>query len=453
MKHKHSGVEHNYGCVYMQTAGRIVAESLEIEKYGIKLLNPVFDLDFGAPAMAASMVGMGQTLGFSKPVCAAALMKGSAALVKYTSYMEAQGKKLLASLQPEDKVLVLISRPYNIGDPTLNMKIGKLLIDRGYKVITVEHLPAEDTDISNQYPDFYWPFSQHIVTGAKQIRRHPNLHAVYLTNHGCGPDTMLTHVFRKEMEGKPYLQIEVDEHYSPVGIITRIEAFLNSLTHQPSCIVPEDFDVRAIPVEHFEIRRTPSGERKLYIPYMSVYAELLADYYRRSYQVQAIVLPPVGEEQLQMGCDVTSTKECITFTALLGSILWQATQDEEPFDVLVPENQGADADGVFARVIASILEEKGLSDRIGIITPMLEKMPTQEADISLLFRGLLTGDILYHIPGEKREKYIPAQIPDAEQLLELAGIDTDLPLYHLAVDADEDDNLMNALESFLFYLH
>ena len=80
-------------------------------------------------------------------------------------------------------------------------------------------------------------------------------------------------------------------------------------------------------------------------------------------------------------------------------------------------------------------------------------MPTQEADISLLFRGLLTGDILYHIPGEKREKYIPAQIPDAEQLLELAGIDTDLPLYHLAVDADEDDNLMNALESFLFYLH
>ena len=36
---------------------------------------------------------------------------------------------------------------------------------------------------------------------------------------------------------------------------------------------------------------------------------------------------------------------------------------------------------------------------------------------------------------------------------ELAGIDTDLPLYHLAVDADEDDNLMNALESFLFYLH
>lgn len=158
MKHKHSGVEHNYGCVYMQTAGRIVAESLEIEKYGIKLLNPVFDLDFGAPAMAASMVGMGQTLGFSKPVCAAALMKGSAALVKYTSYMEAQGKKLLASLQPEDKVLVLISRPYNIGDPTLNMKIGKLLIDRGYKVITVEHLPAEDTDISDQYPNFYWPF-------------------------------------------------------------------------------------------------------------------------------------------------------------------------------------------------------------------------------------------------------------------------------------------------------
>ena len=61
------------------------------------------------------------------------------------------------------------------------------------------------------------------------MAHHPNLYAVYLTNHGCGPDTMLSYLFRKEMGDKPYLQIEVDEHFSPVGVITRIEAFLQSL--------------------------------------------------------------------------------------------------------------------------------------------------------------------------------------------------------------------------------
>ena len=40
---------------------------------------------------------------------------------------------------------------------------------------------------------------------------------------------MLSYLFRKEMGDKPYLQIEVDEHFSPVGVITRIEAFLQSL--------------------------------------------------------------------------------------------------------------------------------------------------------------------------------------------------------------------------------
>jgi predicted nucleotide-binding protein (sugar kinase/HSP70/actin superfamily) len=40
-------------------------------------------------------------------------------------------------------------------------------------------------------------------------------------------------MFREEMGDKPYLQIEVDEQYSAVGIITRIEAFLNSISHRP----------------------------------------------------------------------------------------------------------------------------------------------------------------------------------------------------------------------------
>ena len=42
---------------------------------------------------------------------------------------------------------------------------------------------------------------------------------------------MIQHMFKEEMGDKPYLQIEVDEHFSKVGVITRVEAFLNSLEH------------------------------------------------------------------------------------------------------------------------------------------------------------------------------------------------------------------------------
>lgn len=100
---------------------------------------------------------------------------------------------------------------------------------RGYKVLHLTHLEASEMNIGEEYSNMYWPFGQHIITGAKIIRNHKNLYPIYITNHGCGPDTILTHYFKKEMGSKPYLHIEVDEHSSKVGVITRVEAFINSI--------------------------------------------------------------------------------------------------------------------------------------------------------------------------------------------------------------------------------
>lgn len=59
---------------------------------------------------------------------------------------------------------------------------------------------------------------------------------------------MLAHLFRQEMGGKPYLQIEVDEHFSKVGVITRVEAFLNSLSHRPVQPLPANFQIEDVPI-------------------------------------------------------------------------------------------------------------------------------------------------------------------------------------------------------------
>lgn len=67
MKHELSHVEHNYGCVYMQTAAVSIGKELGLEEKGITLLSPVFDLDFGKEAMASAMVGLGKILGISMP--------------------------------------------------------------------------------------------------------------------------------------------------------------------------------------------------------------------------------------------------------------------------------------------------------------------------------------------------------------------------------------------------
>lgn len=121
MKHEKSRVKHNYGCVYMQTAAASIAKALDIESKGITLLSPVFDLDFGQEAMASAMLGLSKILGIPKPFCAKALLSSAMAVRRHTAAVEKQGKALLATLRPDDKVLVLITRNYGVSDPILNM--------------------------------------------------------------------------------------------------------------------------------------------------------------------------------------------------------------------------------------------------------------------------------------------------------------------------------------------
>ena len=282
MKHELSHVEHNYGCVYMQTAAVSIGKALGLEEKGITLLSPVFDLDFGKEAMATAMVGLGKILGIPKPFCAKALLAGAMAVRKHTNAVEKQGKQLLDSLKPEDKVLVLITRNYGVSDPILNMGIPDLLLERGIKVITLSHLPGHALDISEEYPNLYWPFGQHILSGAKLIAHHPNLYAVYLTNHGCGPDSMLSHMFKKEMGDKPYLQIEVDEHFSKVGVVTRIEAFLNSLSKREAKALPADFDIEDVTIRTSNIQPKVQKDLPLYLPNLGLYTEFIRQYYEQT---------------------------------------------------------------------------------------------------------------------------------------------------------------------------
>lgn len=419
MKHETSRVEHNYGCVYMQTAPRLAARALRLEERGITLLNPVFDLDFGQEAMASAMLGLGKQLGIPKVRCLPALMSGAQAVRRHTAAVEKQGRDLLASLGPEDKVLVLITRNYGLSDPVLNMGIPRLLLERGYKVLTLSHLPAHDLDPSADHPNLYWPFGQHILSGAKLVAHHPNLYAVYLTNHGCGPDTTLSYLFRQEMGEKPYLHIEVDEHFSPVGVITRIEAFLQSLESRPVRPLPEGFRLTAVPSHPTAVVAAPDRTRgPLYVPDLPPFTPYLLDYFRHTRGVEARAMP-LGGHSLALGRAETSSKEYLPFPALLGGILDIALRETGPFQGLLPATQGAEADGQYPWAAESVLRRRGL-ERVTLAAPMLERLPETASDPDLLLRAVLTGDVLLCAPPDRRTELAPAHIPAWEELEALA---------------------------------
>ena len=91
------------------------------------------------------------------------------------------------------------------------------------------HLPLDTVDISERYNNMFWRSGQDILAAATIIRDNPRLQAIYLTNFNCGPDSFIINFFRQIMGDKPFLELEIDDHTADAGVITRCEAFLESL--------------------------------------------------------------------------------------------------------------------------------------------------------------------------------------------------------------------------------
>ena len=367
-----SNLKNNYGCVYMQTAARLVGDVLGLEKKGIKLLNPILQMDMGAPHMAVAMLKMGVlTLGKNPLKCKNALMKAGMALKQAQKKQEADGKQFLEKVAKEDKVLVLITRTYGLIDDVLNMGLPDLLLSRGCKVITLGNLEGHCVDIAKDYDNLYWPFSQHILSGAKIIKENPNLYAVYLTNHGCGPDTMISHLFAEIMGEKPYLQIEVDEHYSKVGLITRIEAFLSNLEKNQNKVYTEQNPKLLVSKNLDDLEKT----LPVYIPHYNFISDFVAEGLQAE-GYNAKVLLPTSRETLTLGKDNTTSKEYVTFASLLGDVLKFAADNpksDEEKQLLLFQTEGSETDGFYAQVIRSKLDQMGRTD-IKIIAPKIEEM-------------------------------------------------------------------------------
>ena len=125
--------------------------------------------------------------------------------------------------------MVIVSRSYNGCDPGINLRVPHKLKDMGVTAIPMDMLPLEEIDLHEEWRGMYWAYGQKILAAAQIVKSDPRLFALYISNFSCGPDSFIAHFFQKELEGKPSLQIEIDEHSADAGVITRLEAFLDSL--------------------------------------------------------------------------------------------------------------------------------------------------------------------------------------------------------------------------------
>ena len=414
--HPGSPSRQNYGCAYMQLAFKMVNQAMDLESRGIGLLSPVIAFSLGREFMMKSFSDLGRRLGKSPEETVNALQKGIQAFHDFEGRLEQSRKTALEKLDPNKKAFVIISKIYGVADPVLNMGIPDKLLGMGYQVLPFYFIP--EGDLASEHPNMYWPFGQHILEPAQFVREHPNLYAVLLTHHGCGPDSALTHFFREEMQGKPYLHIEVDEHSSGVGVATRVEAFVNSLENRPI--------QRAESTAAYQGRISRKDENilsdltglspnsRLYLPPMHPYADITAALLTAN-GVPAETLPPTSRETADLGRKYTLVEEYFSLTALIGDVFGKSRSngDGGPLAFLIPRTEGAEVDGQYNRLLRTKLDEEGFSD-VSIVSPFLEDLlDAEENDVRSLFLGMIAGDLIRSAPSNDRHALLQGVLDQA----------------------------------------
>ncbi|AGF58557.1 putative CoA-substrate-specific enzyme activase [Clostridium saccharoperbutylacetonicum] len=399
MKHAGSKVREDYACVYIQTSPKIIESVFNLEARNIKLISPVLSFNFGKQYMIKTLLGIGKVLGKNKIETTAAVMSGMKKFMNYEKKMEAIGNKVLKDIDKDEKVFVIVSRVYNIVDPALNMGIEKELIKRGYRVLHLSHLEASEMNIGEEYSNMYWPFGQHIIMGAKIIKNHKNLYPIYITNHGCGPDTILMHYFKKEMENKPYLHIEVDEHSSKVGVITRVEAFINSLKN---CENNDSLEAENI-IKAQNKRQTKNKidfEEEILIPYMYPFSNILKAFLERKNK-KVTILEPVSEKTIELGKNFSRGKEYFSLTGMLAEVTNKIKNDEKEYTLYFPTTEGSETFGQYGKLIQYKALECGKN--LKLEAPFIEDYLGNK-DFGLeFFKALVIGDLINLSSENKRE--------------------------------------------------
>ncbi|MBN2864055.1 MAG: hypothetical protein JXN62_12890, partial [Bacteroidales bacterium] len=306
---------YNYNCTYVQTYPFMVKTALSSEDRK-KLLIPALNFKYFGKVLNKDLSDfMWAKFKIPREKVVNAIMKADRLQTKYERNLEIRGKEVLDNLPDEKESVVILGRPYNTGDPALNMNLVEKLINLEVVPIPLEFLPISGEHITQDYRQMYWPNGKSILAAARIIGRDKKLHAVYMSNYRCGPDSFLSHFVHEEMAGKPYLELEIDEHSADAGLITRCEAFLDSMRGsklinkvRSEVYIPKGFSA------------SPAKDRILYFPYMCDAGEAIAAA-SRSCGIDAHVLPQEDETDLDLGRKYTTGKECFPMICTTGSFL------------------------------------------------------------------------------------------------------------------------------------
>ncbi|MBW2172133.1 MAG: hypothetical protein JRF69_09190, partial [Deltaproteobacteria bacterium] len=398
----------SFNCPYIQSMPYMARASMGSK---VKLLAPILHRSRHENETNRSLMALGKSLGHGSGRIKEALAAANRAQRRFDEWREMRGEDILASLGPDQRALVLMGKCHNIYDEGLNLHLARKLRRSGHLTIPYDLLPIDDVSLPAHYDNVVWKNTRDLMKALFLIRSDERLFPVLLTNFGCGPDSFLMKYMDAEIAGKPHLTLEVDEHTGDAGMVTRMEAFLDTLdapstpprrSSRPLTLVtkgkPRSLDrwgPNPYLIRHLE-------NRVVHFPYVSQAFSAVIQAAMQASGVEARILPKPDEESEYLGRQVTSGQECHPFVVSCGDFVKMTRHsafDPDRTAVWMANYDGACRFSQYGIGYADLFRRMGLP-QIPVIAPLTSPRLDEFSGlfglrfISLLWEGWMAGEVL-----------------------------------------------------------
>jgi predicted nucleotide-binding protein (sugar kinase/HSP70/actin superfamily) len=126
--------------------------------------------------------------------------------------------------------IALVGHPYLVNDPFVNFDIKSKLIQHGAVIKTPQELSPKQVDNNTTLlkKDLFWSYQRNMVAAPNHYSKDDVVDGfIFLSTFGCGTNAIIEPYILTGAKKLPFVTITLDEHTSPTGIQTRLEAFLD----------------------------------------------------------------------------------------------------------------------------------------------------------------------------------------------------------------------------------
>ncbi len=386
------GDETSYLCPFEESAGFMVGNFASDQ-----VVAPAVHLASSPDRIVRQLKSSFEGWDLSEEQLGEALEEGIKAQREYEEALLLRGHEVLAG--DFDKAFVLLGKPYNITDPFENLNLSDHIRKLGLLAIPQQMLPVDRVNLEELGLTLPWRYNRSQMQALLSMLNDQRLYPIVISNFGCGPDAFAFKYLEETASDKPALFVEFDEHRGEAGLITRLEAFIDEVSHHVQVTGTE----RTFPAPAPTAGEQYKG-RRIVLPYFADHAYAYQGALR-SVGLDAVVLPPPDEDTIIAGEEVSSGKECHPYILLAGDVLKHLDLGNiGPGDVyFFPGTSTPCLMHEYASSIRLELERRGVTD-VELLNPNAEGHGDVlgHAGLMRLGRGLLATELLTKLHCQMR---------------------------------------------------